>query len=108
MVFNGDTLDFTLTSGEARRTIAPANYVTANPAFIPDLSRKQVRIDVRTTPEQSPYSYGVILMAAAFLGVIGLALYRVTNGRIPALESKTRESQSRNADCHLRRRRRRR
>ena len=35
IVFNGDTLDFKLRSGQAFRTVAPANYVTANAAFVP-------------------------------------------------------------------------
>jgi len=45
---NGDTLDFTLATGETFRTVAPAGYVTANAAFIPDLAKKQVRIEVQT------------------------------------------------------------
>src|SRR6267142_1522970 len=40
VVVNGDTLEFKLKSGQAYRTIAPANYVTANAAFVPDLARK--------------------------------------------------------------------
>ena len=48
VVLNGDTLDFTLTGGQRYRTLAPANYVTANAAFVPDLARKNVRLDVRS------------------------------------------------------------
>ena len=47
VVVNGDTLDFKLTDGETFRTVAPANYVTANAAFVPDLAKKNVRIDVQ-------------------------------------------------------------
>ena len=91
---NGDTLDFTLTSGRTLRTIAPASYVTANAAFIPDLAKKHVRIDVQTLPEQSAYSYVALLLGIGFAGAIGFMMYRVTTGRIPALESKTREADS--------------
>ena len=87
---NGDTLTFTLASGQTLRTTAPANYVTANPAFISDLAKRNVRIDVRTASEQSAYSYLAPILGLAFLGLLGVALYRVTTGRIPALESKTR------------------
>jgi cell division protease FtsH len=94
VVVNGDTLDVTLANGQTFRTIAPANYVTANAAFVPDLAKKQVRIDVQTLAEQSAYSLGAVVLALAFVGVLGFMMYRVTSGRIPALESKTREADS--------------
>jgi cell division protease FtsH len=97
IVVNGDTLDFKRTDGKVLRTIAPANYVTANAAFIPDLARRHVRIDVRTVPEQSAYSYGALALGLGFVAMLGFTLYRVTSGRIPALESKTREADSESA-----------
>jgi len=90
VVVNGDALTFKLTSGQTLQTNAPANYVTANPAFIPDLAKRNVRIEIRTAPEQSAYSYGALILGITFLGLLGVTLYRVTTGRIPALESKTR------------------
>jgi cell division protease FtsH len=92
VVVNGDTLDFKLHSGQAFRTVAPANYVTANAGFVPELVRRSVRLDVRTTPEQNAYGYGALLLGLGFIGILGLTLYRVTTGRIPAIESKTREA----------------
>ena len=92
VVVNGDTLDFKLRSGEAFRTTAPANYVTSNAAFVPELARRNVRLDVRTASEQSAYSYGALVLGVGFVGLLGFTLYRVTTGRIPALESKTREA----------------
>jgi hypothetical protein len=47
---------------------------------------------VRSAPEQNAYGYGALILGVGFLGVLGLTLYRVTTGRIPALESKTREA----------------
>ena len=91
---NGDTLDFTLANGQTLRTTAPASYVTANAAFVPDLAKKHVRIDVQTLPEQSAYSYLALLLGVGFAGALGFMMYRVTSGRIPALESKTREADS--------------
>ena len=76
------------------RTLAPASYVTANSAFIPDLARKGVRIDVRSAPEQTAYSYGALALGVLFMTLVGFTLYRVTSGRIPALETKTREANS--------------
>jgi cell division protease FtsH len=92
VVIDGDTLTVTLADGRILRTTTPGNYVTANPLFVPELARKGVRLDVRTASEETVYSYVALLMAAAFLGVLAFTLFRVTSGRIPALESKTREA----------------
>jgi cell division protease FtsH len=94
VVVNGDTLDFTLKGGQAYRTLAPASYVTSNAAFVPELAKKGVRIEVQTVPEQSAYSYGALVLGLGFVGLLGFTMYRVTSGRIPALESKTREAGS--------------
>jgi cell division protease FtsH len=94
IVVNGDALEYKLASGELFRTVAPLNYVTANAAFVPDLAKKNVRIDVRTVGEQSAYGYGAILLGLSFVAVFAFALFRATSGRIPALESKTREAGS--------------
>jgi cell division protease FtsH len=92
IVVNGDTLEFKLASGQSFRTVAPTNYVTANAAFVPELAKKGIRIDVQTVTEQSTYSYGALLLGLGFVGLLGFAMYRVTSGRIPALESKAREA----------------
>jgi len=92
VVVSGDTLEFTLRNGTTMRTVAPANYVTSNASFVPELAKKGIRIEVRTAPEQTAYSYGALILGVVFLGLLGFTLYRVTTGRIPALESKTREA----------------
>jgi cell division protease FtsH len=91
VVVSGDVLDYKRTDGKTFRTIAPPNYVTGNAGFVSDLVHKQVRIDVRSAPEGTAYSYGALALGLGFIGLLGLILYRVTSGRIPALESKTRE-----------------
>jgi cell division protease FtsH len=91
---NGDTLEFTVANGQTFRTVAPANYVTANAAFIPDLAKRHVRIDVQSTPEGSAFNYAALLLGLGVAGGLGFMMYRVTSGRIPALESKTREADS--------------
>jgi len=92
VIVSGDALEFKLASGEQYRTVAPANYVTANPAFVPDLAKRNVRIDVRTVSEQNAYSYGALVLGLGFVGLLAFTMYRVTSGRIPALESKAREA----------------
>jgi len=92
VVVNGDTLDFKHTDGRLFRTVAPASYVTANSAFVPELAKKGVRLDVQSGTDQAAYGYGAFVVGVVFLGLLGFTLYRVSSGRIPALESKTREA----------------
>jgi cell division protease FtsH len=92
VVVSGDTLEFTLKNGQTLRTVAPASYVTTNAAFVPELARKGVRIDVQAAAEPSAYSYGALVLGLGFVGLLGFTMYRVTSGRIPALESKAREA----------------
>jgi cell division protease FtsH len=94
VVVNGDTLDFTLTGGQTFRTNVPANYVTANTAFVTDLAKRHVSIDVRSIAEPTTYSYVALVFGLGFVGALGFMMYRVTSGRIPALESKAREANS--------------
>src|SRR5436190_16512325 len=82
IVVDGDTLDVKLSNGRAVRTIAPTNYVTANPAFTTEAAKRGVRIDVHNAPEQTAYSYGALAIGVAFVGLLGFTLYRVTTGRI--------------------------
>src|SRR5580765_6134658 len=72
VIVNGDALEFKLKSGESFRTVAPANYVTANSAFVPDLAKRNVRIDVRSASEQSAFSYGALILGVTFLGLLGV------------------------------------
>jgi cell division protease FtsH len=92
VVVNGDVFDVRLADGKVIRTVAPANYAAANSTFIPELASKHVRIEVRTAPDQTTYSYGALALGLAFVGFLGFTLYRVTTGHIPALESRTRQA----------------
>jgi len=82
VVANGDHLDITRTDGSLAETTTSANYVTAN---IADLRKNGIKIEVTALGEPSAYSYGALLLGVAFIGMLGLSLYRVTSGRIPAL-----------------------
>ncbi len=92
LVVNGDALEVTRASGDIVQTTAPANYVTLNTGFTSDLAKKGVRIDVHSVTEPAIVGYGSLVLGVLFLGVLGVSLYRVTSGRIPALESKSREA----------------
>jgi cell division protease FtsH len=92
VLVTGDVLDVKLKSGQLFRTVAPTNYVTSNSTFVPDLARKNVRIDIRSAPEQTAYSYGALALGLGFMTMLGFALYRATSGRIPALERGARQA----------------
>ena len=87
---SGDALEVKLADGRTVLSVAPAGFM-ANATFTPELVRKGIRVDVRTLAEPTAYSYTALFLGVAFVGVLGFALYRVTSGRIPALETKTRE-----------------
>ncbi|MGE3512679.1 MAG: ATP-dependent zinc metalloprotease FtsH, partial [Vicinamibacterales bacterium] len=92
LVVTGETIQTTRSSGQVVRTTAPANYVAVNSNLANDLARKGVRIEVRSTAEPAIVGYGSLVLGALFLVVLGFSLYRVTSGRNPALESKSREA----------------
>jgi cell division protease FtsH len=81
-------LDATLRDGRRVRTVAPPGFVSS-PAFMNDLMQRRVRVTVQPAGEGSPLSgYGSLLTGLAVLGLVGFALYRITGGRVPTLESK--------------------
>jgi cell division protease FtsH len=92
VVIRGDALEIALSDGRTVNTTAPPNYVTVNAEFVPELARKGVRIEVKAATEQSAYSYGALVVGLAFVALLAFTLFRVTSGRIPALETKTREA----------------
>ncbi len=92
LIVRGDQLELLTTDGRQLRATAPAGYVTSNPTFLAELATSGVRIDVRGSTAEAAYNYGAFLLGLAFVAVVGLALYRVTSGRIPALDGKTREA----------------
>ena len=87
----GDTLEFTTAGGQALQTVMPANYVTANAAFVPALASRNIRIDVKSATEPA-VSFGSVLFGLGLLGVLCFTVYRVSGGRILALDHKTQEA----------------
>src|SRR6185503_13655056 len=70
LVVNGDTIEFTVAGGPSFQTVAPANYVTANAAFLPALAKRQVRIDVQS-PSGSSIDLASILVGIGLVGMFG-------------------------------------
>ncbi|HET7617057.1 MAG TPA: ATP-dependent zinc metalloprotease FtsH [Vicinamibacterales bacterium] len=75
-------LDVVFRDGEVAHTVPPPQFLTANGAFVTDLARKGILIDVVPGPEPGTLSFGALAIAAAFLGLLGFTVYRTTAGRI--------------------------
>ncbi|HUR33487.1 MAG TPA: ATP-dependent zinc metalloprotease FtsH [Vicinamibacterales bacterium] len=92
LVVNGDRLEVKTSDGRVFTTTTPPGYLTGNPAYLSELARKGVRIDVTSSSADTATTYGAFALGVLFVAIIGLTLYRVTSGRIPALDGKTREA----------------
>jgi cell division protease FtsH len=79
-----------LADGRVARTVAPPGFVAANPTFLTDLSRRGVAFRVERSSSEAIYQYGALAVGAAFLGLIGFTVYRVTVGRMPSMEASGR------------------
>ena len=74
-------MDVTLKSGNAAHTVPPPGF-SANTAFVSDLVRRGVRIDVAPGSGPGSLSGSSLVLAAAFLALLGFTVYRTTAGRI--------------------------
>jgi cell division protease FtsH len=70
----------------------PANYATANATFVPELARKNIRIDVLSSSEPAAINYASIIIGIGLVGVLAFTVYRVSSGRILAVDQKTQEA----------------
>ena len=85
-----ETLTATLKSGDRVQSAAPVGYVAANATFMPSVLAKGVVVDVHSAG--STVGAPALLMAFAFLGVVGFAIYRLGGGRLPSMEGETRRA----------------
>jgi cell division protease FtsH len=91
VVVSGDSVEFKTVAGQALQTVMPANYLTGNEAFVPALTSHDIRIEVRSTSEPT-ISFGSVLVGVGLLGVLCFTVYRVSGGRMLALDHKTQEA----------------
>jgi cell division protease FtsH len=80
----------TLRDGRTETTVAPADFLGANAAFVTDLVKRQIRVEVTPPPDPAALNYGAIVTAAAFFGVFCFIIYRTTAGRIPSFSGRSR------------------
>jgi cell division protease FtsH len=80
----------TLTDGTALTTVAPAEFLAANGAFVTDLVGRGIRVEATPPADPNALNYPAILAGLAFFGLVGFTLYRATSGRIPSMSGRTR------------------
>jgi cell division protease FtsH len=86
-------IDVVLRDGTVARTVAPKDYLSANPAFVNDLYLRDVRVDVIPAREPGSLSWGATATVAAFLALLAFTVYRTTAGRIPSISGRARAAE---------------
>src|SRR5690606_28931608 len=90
VIFEPRQIRATLTDGTALTTVAPAEFLAANGAFVTDLVGRGIRVEATPPADPNALNYPAILAGLAFFGLVGFTLYRATSGRIPSMSGRTR------------------
>ncbi len=90
VTFTDRTIDFVLRDGRAAQTVAPPEFLGANSAFVTDLYRRSIRVEVTPAPEPGSLSWSALATVAAFLALLGFTVYRTTAGRIPSISGRAK------------------
>ena len=90
VTFEDPVITVGLRDGSVAQTVAPPEFLAANGAFVTDLYRRDIRVDVIPAPEPGSLSWGATATVAAFLGLLAFTVYRTTAGRIPSISGRAR------------------
>jgi cell division protease FtsH len=90
VTFGDRGIDVLLRNGTIVETIAPPEFLKANSAFVDELVRRQIRVDVAAQADPTSLSWSAMITAAAFFALLGFTVYRTTAGRIPSMSSRAR------------------
>jgi cell division protease FtsH len=90
VTFNEHTITAQLNGGSKITTVAPPEFLAANGSFVTDLVRQNIRVDVSPAEDPGAVSYGAIVTALAFFGLLCFTVYRTTAGRIPSMGGRAR------------------
>src|SRR5690349_14953135 len=80
----------TLRDGSKVTTVAPQGFLAANSTFVTDMVKRQIKVDVAPIADPTSLSWSAIMVAAAFLGLLGFTVYRTTSGKIPSISARAR------------------
>ena len=72
----------TLADNSAAVTVPPPSFLAADTAFVTNLAKRGVRIEIQQVPEPGALTPASIAVAVFFLSLLGFTVYRTTAGRI--------------------------
>ena len=72
----------TLADGSTAVTVPPPSFLVADSAFITNLARRGVRIEIQQVPSPGSLTASSVAIAGFFLALLGFTVYRTTSGRI--------------------------
>jgi len=75
-----------MADGSRVQTAAPLGYAAAHQTFVPELMARGVRVEVKAGSAGTMFSASALVVTLAFFGLLGFALYRLSPGRLPAVE----------------------
>ena len=90
VTFSERAVEIVLKDGSQLQTVAPANFLTANPTFLNDLIRRNVQFEAAPAPDPASLSWSAMATAAAFFALLAFTVYRTTAGRIPSMSGRAR------------------
>jgi cell division protease FtsH len=90
VTFNDRSIDVIFKDGSRAQTVAPAEFLSANSAFLQDLIRRDIHFEAAPAPEPGALSWSAMATAAAFFALLAFTVYRTTAGRIPSISGRAR------------------
>jgi cell division protease FtsH len=80
--FADGSIALLLADGTTATTVPPPSFLVADSAFITNLARRGVRIEIQQVPSPGALTAGSVAIAGFFLALLGFTVYRTTSGRI--------------------------
>jgi cell division protease FtsH len=90
VTFSERSVALVLKDGTQLQTVAPADFLSANPTFLNDLIRRNVQFEAAPAPDPASLSWSAMATAAAFFALLAFTVYRTTAGRIPSMSGRAR------------------
>jgi cell division protease FtsH len=75
--------------GSRLTTAAPLGYAAAHPTFVPDLTKRGIRVEVKAG-SASAFTATSAAVVLGFFALLAFAVYRLGPGRLPSVEQEAR------------------
>ena len=90
VTFGERAIGITFRDGATATTFAPPEFLASNSAFVTDLVKRQIRVDVTPADDPTSLSWSAMITAGAFFTLLAFTVYRTTAGKIPSMTSRAR------------------